>query len=201
MKYLIISFIIVLLLSARCGKPCKEAQYQFFMQEIFYPEKDSMLVGDTLFLSSSHSTTFKDTLSNSLINFNDANLGTNLRILRFPDNSTTVVGGINDFNIITLHGMPSGNDNIPEENKGFYFEEKDNNYLLNLAFVPKQKGIYAISLGNSLGTIQRGQSCVKADIEIANANINNHLYFYQNWRPGYVISNYEKTHMYCLKVY
>jgi hypothetical protein len=201
MKYLFMSSIMALLLGARCGKPCKEAQYQFYMQEIFYPEKDSILVGDTLFLTSSHSTTFKDTLSNNLINFNDANPGANLRILRFPDNSTTVVGGINEFTILTLHGMPGGNDNIPEENKGFYFEEKDNNYLLNLAFIPKQKGIYAISLGNSMGTIQRKQSCFKANIEIDNANTNNHLYFYQNFFPGSPISDYTRTHIYCFKVY
>ena len=100
-----------------------------------------------------------------------------------------------------MYGTFGGNGNIPEENKGCYYEEKDNNYSLNLALIPKQKGVYVISLGNSTGVIQRGQSCVKADIEIVNANINNHLYFYQNFFPGSSISDYTRTHIYCLKAY
>ena len=201
MKYFIAILIMILFLGEQCRKSCKEAQYQFFMQEIFYPEKDSVLIGDTLFLVSSHSTTFKHTLSNKLINFSHANPGANLRILRLPDNSTTVVSAVNDFNIITLNGMTSGNDNIPEENKGFYFEEKYNNYLLNIAFIPKQKGIYAISLGNSMGITQRNGSCEKANIEIDNANSNSHIYYYQNFFPGVPINDYTRTHIYCLKVY
>jgi hypothetical protein len=201
-KYLI--FIVgIALLFLSCGKPCKEVTYQFFMREAFIPERDSIHVGDTIYLESVHATTFTDSLNgnNTQINFSNSLLGSNLRVLQFPDTSTFVIGAIPDFNIAALNGMASGNDNIPSENKGFYYQEINSQYILRLQFIALKKGIYSISLGNSIGVIKGGQDCEKASFEIENSNVNNHLYFYQNWRPGYIINSYERTHMYCFKVY
>lgn len=202
MKYFIVTslLVITIFIAASCGRSCIEAQYNFNMQEVFYPEKDSVLVGDTIFMESSHSTFFNDTLTNKLIDFSESDIGGSLRLLRFPDTSTSPIGGINDFEILILNGKALGNDNIPAENKGFYFEEANNNYTLKLGFIAKQKGIYGISLANSIGIVKRKNSCEKANITILNGNNNNHLYFYQNWRPGYLISEYERTHIYYIKV-
>jgi hypothetical protein len=128
-------------------------------------------------------------------------LGTNIRILQFHDTSTTVIGAVPNFNIIIVNGEATGNDNIPSENKGFYYKEINSEYILKIKFVALQKGVYSISLGNSIGVINGKSGCIKADFEIENSNNNNHLYFYQNWRPGYTVSDYERTHMYCFKVY
>lgn len=201
MKYLItILSIIILFSNIDCSRGCIEAQYNFSMQEVFYPEHDTILVGDTIFMESSHSTTFNDTLINKSIDFSGSDIGGSLRLLRFPDTSTIPVGGINNFEILIFYGKSSGNDNIPSENKGFYFVEDNNQYILKLGFIAKQKGIYSISLGNSIGIIKRKSSCEKANITIINTNNNNHLYFYQNWRPGYLIPEYERTHIYCFIV-
>ena len=201
MKYLITVLIIIVLLSETgCGKGCVEAQYNFNMQEVFYPERDSILIGDTLFIEASHSTTFNDTLTNKLIDFSGSNIGGSLRVLRLPDSSTIAVGGMNDFNILVLKGSAVGNDYIPSENKEFVFGESNNNYDLKIGFVAKQKGLFLMSLGNSLGIIKKRGGCEKANILITNANINNHLFFYENWLHSNLISKYEKTHIYCFKV-
>ena len=118
MKYLLTALSIIILLSnVNCGRGCVEAQYNFRMQEVFYPEKDSISLGDTVFMESSHSTSFTDSLTNKLIDFSGSDIGGSLELLRLPDTSATVVGGMNDFNILILNGTAIGNDYIPEQNK------------------------------------------------------------------------------------
>ncbi len=202
MKFLLIVFIIAESISITgCFKNCKDAKYQFTMEESFSPEKDSIQIGDTLWVNSSHSTTFTDLVSHTQIDFSNSNLATNVRIFNLPDTSGKVIGGIYDFDIIKINGNEIGNDYIPSENKNFYFEEKNNIYLLGLAFIPKQKGIYCIALSNAISIVQRKGGCEKANIEIDNANINRHLYFYQAFFPGLPLDEYTKTHAYCFKVY
>lgn len=191
----------IICFSACSPKSCVDASYHFTMNENFLPEKDSIRVGDTLWMNSSHSTTFIDLSSNKSVDFSNSLLGSNIRILQFPEASTNVSGAVNNFIIVKIFGREIGNDNIPAENKGFYFEEINSNYTLKLGFVAKQKGIYVISVGNSLGVVQNNQGCSKADVEINNNNNNNHLYFYQNFFPGSTISDYTRTHVYCFKVY
>lgn len=194
-------FLTIILSSFGCGKNCKDAKYSFSMEEFFSPKKDSISVGDTLWVTSSHSTTFQDLINNQHIDFSNSQIGTNIRILSFSDTSKTVTGSVNDFGIIIIYGNEVSNDNIPSENKGFIYEEINGSYMLKLGFIGSKKGIYSISLGNSIGIVQRKRGCEKASIEIENANVNKHLYYYQDFRPGYQISEYERTHMYCFKVY
>lgn len=201
MKYLLTALSIIILLSnVSCGRGCVEAQYNFRMQEVFYPEKDSISLGDTVFMESSHSTSFTDSLTNKLIDFSGSDIGGSLELLRLPDTSATVVGGMNDFNILILNGTAIGNDYIPEQNKQLLFQESNNNYVLKLGFIAKQKGVYLVALGNSMGIIKKKGGCEKANILLTNANTDNHLFFYENWLHSNLISKYEKTHIYCFKV-
>lgn len=201
LKYVIFSSCITVILSSiGCGKNCKDAKYSFSMQESFSPEEDSISIGDTLWLTSYHSSTFKDSLSKKDVNFSNSQIGASIEIINFPDTSQSVTGGVYDFQIIKIYGNEIGNDNIPSQNKGYYYQEIDTNYLLKLGFIAKQKGVYGISLGNSIGVIQRKGSCEKATIEIDNSNTDTHLYYYENFFPGEPVSNYTKTHVYFFKV-
>ena len=193
--------IFIFLTSLGCGKNCKEAKYSFLMQETFSPEKDSIAVGDTLWVNSSHSTSFTDLNSQEEVDFSNSQIGSNIRILNFPDTSQTVIGAVNDFDIIKIYGNETGNDNIPTENKGFYYQEINGNYIFKLGFIAKKKGVYGISLGNDFGIVQRKGGCEKATIEIDNANTNTHLYYYENFFPGDPVSQYTIRHAYFFKVY
>lgn len=200
-KYIIFASCIAFLVSSiGCGKNCKDARYSFSMHESFSPEKDSISIGDTLWINSSHSTTFQDLQSYANVDFSNSQIGSNIRILRFPDTSQNVIGGIYNFDIIKIYGNEVGNDNIPSENKGYYYEEVDTGYLLKLGFIAKEKGVYGISLGNSIGIVQKKGGCEKATIEIDNSNLNTHLYYYENFFPGDTTSIYTKTHVYFFKV-
>ena len=194
------SCIAIVLCSIGCGKNCKDAKYSFLMQESFSPEQDSIAVEDTIWVNSSHSTTFQDLTSNTEIDFSNSQIGSVVRILNFPDTSQTAIGAVYDFDIIKIYGNEIGNDNIPNENKGFFYEEINGNYILKLGFIAKKKGVYGISLGNSIGIVERKGGCEKATIEIDNTNSNTHLYYYENFFPGDTTSVYTKTHVYFFKV-
>lgn len=202
MKLLLIALMLANCLAITgCFRNCKDAKYQFSMVDSFSPEKDSLRIDDTLWAYSAHSTTFTDLLTNAQVNFSNSNIRINLRILNLPDTAQEVIGGIFNFDILTIDGNEVGNDNIPSQNKNFYFEEKNNSYLLKLALIPKKKGTYCISLSNSLGVVHRKKGCEKAGIEIDNSNTNKHLYLYQTFFHGLPLDEYTKTHVYCFKVY
>lgn len=204
MKMYLISIVIpILILVQSCKRPCIEASYRFSMLETFAPEIDSIRVGDTLSLASAHSTTFIDTSNGKAtqINFSNSLLGVNIRILQLSDSSNSAIGAVPNFKIIKINGSETGNDNIPSENKGFYYQELNNEYLLKLNFIALRKGVYLISVGNSMGIIKGNKGCVKANFEIDNGNTNNHLYFYQNFFQGTPVSDYTRRHIYRFKVY
>jgi hypothetical protein len=173
------------------------------MTEVFSPETDSIKLGDTLYLESSHSTSFTD-LSNGngkQVNFEGSFFGTNIRILEFPDTSTEVIGAVSNFGLVIVNGSETGNDNIPVANKGVYYQELNSEFVIKIKFIALKKGIYTISIADSKAVTDGKNGCIKADFEIKNNNVDNHIYYYQNWRPGYQISEYEQTHIYCFKVY
>lgn len=186
-----------------CKRPCVESSYQFKMTEIFTPQSDSMKVGDTLYLQSNHSIYFTDDFQPNAepVNFGGSFLGANIRMLEFPDSATDVVGAVPSFRILITNGSEIGNDNLPSENKGFYYQELNSQFVLKVSFVALKKGIYAISVIDTKAITDGKNSCIKAGFEIKNVNSDNHIYYYQSWRPNYIISEYERTHMYCFKVY
>ena len=186
-----------------CGKTCVEATYNFNMTERFYPEQDSIKIGDTVWTVSSHSTTFNDTVSGNSVDYNGSTLGLNIRLLNYTASSNVDsgnLGAFHSFTTVVTNGSEVGNDNIPDENKGVNFQQMNNQYFLKVAFVPKEKGIFGISLSDAVA-MRRHNGCELAYVTITNDNTNKHLYYYQNIRPDYEISSYEKTHLYCFKVY
>jgi hypothetical protein len=187
--------------SMSCGHPCVEAKYYFSMTEAFSPEKDSITVGDTLWITSSHSTIFLDSITRTNIDFSNSHLGSPFEILNFPDTSQNVIGAVNDFEYLINYGALTDNDSLPNQNKSFSYEEINSEYRLKVGIIAKKKGIYAISVGDDISVAKKNKGCEKAFIQIINDNSNSHLYYYQNFRPTYQISNYEKTHLYCFKVY
>jgi len=186
-----------------CGKTCVQVSYYFNMTEKFYPEYDSIKIGDSLWVISEHSVVFKDANTDNNINYSGSKLGLNLRALNFTDSAIVAsgnFGAFHSFNTVIINGTAVGNDNLPDENKGVNFEERNDSFLLRLAFIPKGKGIYGISLSDG-AAVRRNHGCELASFEVINSNQNNHLYYYQNLYPNQEISDYERTHVYWFKVY
>ncbi len=201
--FLVFAFGYVLLQFLGCGKTCEQVSYNFSMAEQFFPEVDSIKIGDTLWVIAQHSVIFKDANSGNDISYSGSKLGLNIVASNLTDSANVAsgnIGAFNSFNTVIVYGSAVGNDNLPDQNKGVNFEERNDSFLLKVAFIPKQKGVYGISLGNG-AAVRKNHGCELAAFEIDNSNQNNHLYYYQNSRPGYVMSDYERTHLYCFKVY
>ena len=197
----LLTYIVVLLTG--CGKTCLEATYSFTVREHFYPEQDSIKVDDTLWVVSSHSTIFKDSVSGMQADYKGSAFGLNIGLLNYTDSATIRSGSPGAFDAFTtllVNGTATGNDNLPNENKGINFEQTQDSFVLKVAFVPKKKGVYGISLGNA-GATRLNHGCELAAAMVINTNFDNHLYYYQRLVPNSNINSYEQTHLYLFEVY
>ncbi len=192
-----------ILLLTGCGKTCLEATYSFSATEYFYPELDSIKIGDTLWVASSHSTIFKDSVSGRQADYTGSAFGLNMRLLNYTDSATITSGSpgaFDAFTTVVINGTAIGNDNLPNENKGVNYEQTQDSFILKVAFIPKKKGVYGISLGNA-GATRLNHGCELATASVVNTNFDNHLYYYQRLVPNSEINSYERTHLYLFKVY
>jgi hypothetical protein len=89
---------------------------------------------------------------------------------------------------------------LPEQNRDYGFSEMNNEYKFKLGVIPKQTGTFAIGVDNAANVFRTNDKCTKASFFIKFANTNQHLYFIEQNRPGYTISESESTHAYCFKV-
>ncbi len=78
------------------------------------------------------------------------------------------------------------------------YEELNGNYELKVGLIALKKGIYILGVGDGLGIGRK--NCEKASFSISLMNTLQHIYYYQNWRPGYVLTESDLRHIYCFKV-
>jgi|SRR5690348_3459521 hypothetical protein len=183
---------------------CVNPSYYFKVTAKAYPDNDSVQIGDTIWISINFSSKLINISSLDTIDFSGAtNLGTDISFDIFTGGSIDNPGtsyAANNFNYILLQG-DSINNQLPQRIRAFLFKENNNMYNFKLGVIPKFTGTYGLAIGNAPSVSRKSDKCTKADFEIDFASTNQHLYLYQNNRPGYIISDYEALHLYCFKVY
>lgn len=190
---------------ATCNKryDCKQTSYSFEALYKAYPNRDSLKINDTIWLELNTSVQLKDLMSNILVDYSGAaNFGTAISILELVrgENDPAPVPSANKFSFVVVQGAALKSikqDQIRE----FQFEEKDGAYQFKLGIVPQEKGLFAFGLGNSANVYRKNDKCTKATFNLTFKDTDQHLYLYEQSRPGYAISEYERQHMYCFKVY
>jgi len=206
-KILITSLLAVILLSfSECrkfGKNCADNVYSFKSEGArAYPDNDSLNIGDTLWLEASVPTNLKDSISSAMVNYSGAeNMGIAIALLSFHSGSVNDPGSsyvMDSFDFVVKTGILVTSDQFA--NNYEYFET-NNSYNFKLGVIPKRIGIYAVSISDAINVFRKSDKCSKANFYLNFTNTDQHLYFYQNSRPGYIISNYEREHLYCFKVY
>lgn len=169
-----------------------------------YPDRDSIRVGDTLWIEISMPTTLSDALTNTMIDFSNAvSVGNSPGVGQFIGGSVSdpgVIGAVDKFNYSIIKGELV-NSSILNERMQFNFDKINDSFFLKFALIPNSKGIYIFGISDEAGVYRKGDPCTKASFAFEFANTDQHLYFLQNNRPGYVISDYEQQHVYCFKVY
>lgn len=186
------------------GLGCANTVYNFKIGAQVYPGKDSIHVGDTVWIEINSPVSFTDINTGKLINYSGvSNLSTALSFDIFRGGSFSDPGtayAANNFKYFLVTGVFVDNP-FTDWIREYLFSENSNKYNFKLAVIPRVTGTYAISIGDAANVYRQSDKCTKASFEIDFQNTNQHLYLYQNNRPGYDISGYEQKHMYCFKVY
>ncbi len=195
-----------MLIYSTCKKRinCNEIIYSFQTNIRTFPDVDSLNVNDTIWIDFSCPTKLMDVYSGNIIDYSGAeNFGTDISFLEFTGGSVNNPGGIaavDAFEYKLIYGIFIPDSHLPNQNKDYKFIEVGNEYKFKLGIIPKRSGIFTFSPGNATNVYTKQNKCDKASFSITLANTNQHLYFYEQNRPGYTPSEYERTHMYCFKV-
>lgn len=118
----------------------------------------------------------------------------------YRHNNPGVVPSANSFENILIMGS-SVNSVNPQQLQEFLFEEKNGMYLFKVGVVSQKKGLFMIAPGDAANVYRKNDECTKANFSLTLKDTDQHLYLYEQSRPGYMPSEYERTHMYCFKVY
>ena len=191
------------ILLSGCPSPCVEAVYSFKATAEFVPGQDTIQVGDTLFLVSVIPKRLYDSQSGKQVDYADApSISNTLNIQELPPNTDIPNDAVNQFSYYNIKGSVYNETNIPSPGRvqQLRYQSTTVGYALNVAIISKKKGIYFFNIGNGL-SFGRSKQCEKANFETSISNSNQHLYYYEQARPGYTISDYERQHGYCFTVY
>jgi len=205
---MVVTTLFVTTINSTCkkGQVCADNNTYTFINNYAkaYPDSDSIRVGDTLWIEISMPTTLKDELTNTMIDFSDAvSVGNTFSIDVFVGGNVNNPGtayAANNFNYYVINGQSLNSPN-PDRTRQYTFAKMGGLFVLKVGVIAKSIGIYSLAISDDAGVHEKGDNCTKASFAFKYANTNQHLYYYQNNRPGYVISDYERQHMYCFKVY
>lgn len=176
---------------------CANSTYSFEAGIRIYPDKDSINIGDTLWMEMNEPTTFLDLGSGLNVNYDNAeNLGTTLRLIELLENSK-FQGAYKKFKLKLEFGQNVQNLTDTSSLKEYLFIERNNKYIFRLGFVPNQKGIFRISFGNAQNVYRKNDKCTKAGFVLKLKQTNSHAYFNNTNFPGIIT---DSTKLYCFKV-
>ncbi len=195
MNKFIIQISIILFFNA-CHRPCNEPDYNFSVTESFFPEQDSINVGDTLFLTSIIPKAETDINTRMIIDFSSlGNLGDNL-VISDISKFNTQRDAADSFSYFNVHGKIYSSQYGAKQ---LTFEETDSAHFLKVGLIALKKGLYILTVPDIPGVYRTGHvKCGRGNFEILNSNVDKHLYLFENmWGQ---LSNYDSLHSYCIKV-
>ena len=172
------SILLLFICSTSCFKAhiCADAiDYTFDINAIVFPDKDSIYIGDTIWLEVNSPTLFTNKMTGQPVDFSiAANLGTSISIGQFLNKDSVGVNVDNLFNYVSVIGSwvpPTGN-----ANRGCTLKEVNNTYQLKVGIVPKQKGLYLLILGSPSGIYRKYDVCSKASFTFTFKDTHQHMY-------------------------
>lgn len=184
-----------------CHKPCDESDHRFSISNNFTEEKESINIGDTLWLSCMTPTRIYDLNTQQVVDFKDAeNFGSALTIADITKFHSDQRGAVDSFNFVASKGDIYTNPNLdPTGTKQLKFGRSDTTYVLKIGVIALKRGTYIFSISDVPDVFRNHKGkCGKATFEILNNNINKHLYLFENlWGP---LSIHDAAHSYCFKV-
>jgi hypothetical protein len=172
-----ITLIYIIFASSTCQKSgfgCTETTYNFEAIAKVVNPKDSINIGDTIWLEISASVLQTDLLSGNPITFkNAANLGTAIGFGELV-NPNSPVFAENDFFYVLQKGENVNNNRAGI--KEYKFTENGNMYEFRLGIIPKKKGYFNFGLSDASNVFRYDDKCTKAFYRIYFKETPLHLY-------------------------
>lgn len=201
----IIGLTYIIIINSGCPKPCVEATLTFNVNSQIVPDKDSIHIGDTLYLESTFPTNLIEQRSGKLMDYsNSEGIGSTLAVSSLPPNDTIAKDAVFDFEYISISGKIYNDRSIPRPAgvQQLTYGESSGNYVLKIGLIPYKKGIYILGIGNGLSNgRKKGKSCEKAAFNISITSTNQHFYLLEQWKPNYILNDFGREHGYAFKVY
>jgi hypothetical protein len=196
MKFCLLLLCIIIFIGG-CTKPCHEPDHNFSVFESFTPEKDSMQIGDTLYLNWEILKMQMDKNTGTLINFSNlGNLGDHLIISDINKFYDVKRDAADSFSFINIYGKIYSDDYGAKQ---LQFMETDSSYRLKVGLILLKAGLYVFTIPDATGINRNGHiKCGIGNYEVLNANMNKHLYLFENLSGP--LSTYDRNRSYCLKV-
>ncbi len=190
-KFSIIALLAICFLnySFQCHKPfgCAGAVYNFEMGIKAFPDKDSIHIGDTIWLIIDEPTTLKDVQTGRMIDYSGAeNLGSAIGFHRLSQTNQFTVGAAAHFNLRLINGTEINNVD-PTYLHEYSFEQVNNHYLFKLGVIPKQTGIYRLFFSNAANVYRSNDKCTKANFTLNFKNTNQHYYMSPTYQGGNLV--------------
>lgn len=185
-----------------CPSVCPDAVYSFEVTATYSPEKDSIQVGDTLYLTSSFPTKLPAGNSNQLIDYSNAVIGGNVFFDEIPMDKSSLKSAVNSFLIFSTKGQIYTDTSVPspERIKQTRYQQTGTTYELLFGFVPRKKGLFCLTLSSGYSTGKPNDGCDSAGFSISLTNTDQHLHYLTDI-SGIAVSPYVAKGAYCFKVY
>ena len=167
-------FLLSIILNCRCNCEkridCANIRYQFELGVHAFPDLKTLSVGDTLYLNINDSTAQLDRNTNKVVNYSGVvNLGSFINFQQIDSTTRSTKNCLDKFELIEMDGEKL-NNTFHGMGQEYRFTERNNRFLLKIAIVCKQQGVYDIVFSNSNNTFRSSDRCTKANFDIVFRN-------------------------------
>ena len=204
MKWLILVFTSIIIGASTCKKnDCIRTENAFQMTAKAFPDYDSIPKNDTIWFEITSPKVFTDINTGKVVDFSNAvNFSNIFYMYKFIGGDILnpgVVPAGNPFEQKVIGGTYLGSL-LPDRLKEYKFLETSDKYSIKIGFVPKDTGVFSITIADPANVYTQSDQCNKSSFRTSFSNTSQHIYFLQNNRPGYTITESELRHHYCFKV-
>jgi hypothetical protein len=167
----------LMFIEANCTKfpiDCADTKYSFELPVKAFPNKDTIHVGDTIWLEINEPTLIRDGRTGEMIDYSGtSNLGTALSF-SFRDIAINQwIDGANRFNFILDKGIELKKNPLDIQ---YRFIEQSGRYVFKLGVIPKENGLHCLLFSNSNNTYRNSDKCTKAGFTINFRDTDQHYY-------------------------
>jgi len=182
---------------ATCNKKkeCVRNNYSFDIKMRAYPDKDSIMVGDTIYFELKEPVMLRESGGN-LVDYSGAgNLGTVVAFGELSGNSNER-DAANDFTCLTLKGRETPSSNS-QRFRQYLFSEDGSFYVFKIAIIPKKTGIFRLGVSDARNVYTNNNPCDRSGFRITFDQTNQHLHYAL---ANYGVSPPLPNGVYCFKV-